>query len=384
MMKAYHSVYEAPMTPQRDLFILEDGVTYLNCANMSAMLKAVKEAGLEALETRAAPWNISSEDWFTNSETLRMLASNIFQTSQENVALVPSVSYGLALAAKNLRIEPRKTIIVLEQQFPSNYYVWVNLAHQLNLRIMTVRKDNAKSLTEKLLANIDNNTGLVALPNCHWIDGSFIDLQQISDATRTVGAFFVLDLSQSLGVLPIDIERVRPDFAVSVGYKWLLGPYGLGYMYVSQKWQEEGKPLEYSWLTKQGSDNFASLTTYVNEYRNGARKFDMGEFPQFNLLPMAIAALRQILQWEVSSIQCALKKLTDSIAEYKRNNRIGDDGSVGVGHIASIPIGTLDENDLGRRLKNNNVVVSFRGESIRVSPHLYNDPGDIEKLLSCL
>jgi selenocysteine lyase/cysteine desulfurase len=302
----------------KDLFYLEDGLTYLNCANMSPMLKTVREAGLQALETRATPWKISSEDWFTNAEKLRGLASKVFQTSCNNIALVPSVSYGLAVAAKNFKLKAGKEIIVLEQQYPSNYYVWENLARQQNLEIVIVQKHKNKTLTESILEKINKQTGIIALPNCHWINGTYIDLQQISNASKSVGSYFVLDLSQSLGALPIDLDKIQPDFAVSVGYKWLLGPYGLGYMYVSEKWQDIGEPLEYSWLTKKGSENFANLTDYVTSYRDGARKFDMGEFPQFNILPMSIAALQQIGNWEIDFVQAEIVRLTDKILNYKR------------------------------------------------------------------
>jgi selenocysteine lyase/cysteine desulfurase len=368
----------------KDLFLLDDDLTYLNCANMSPMLKAVREAGLQAIQTRATPWKISSEDWFTNAEKSRNLAAKIFQTNSNNIALVPSVSYGLAVAAKNFKLNARKEIIVLEQQYPSNYYVWENLASQQNLEIVIVQKGKGKTLTESILEKINSKTGIIALPNCHWINGTYIDLQQISAASKSVGSHFVLDLSQSLGALPIDVDKIQPDFAVSVGYKWLMGPYGLGYMYVSKKWQEIGEPLEYSWLTKKGSENFANLTDYVTGYRDGARKFDMGEFPQFNLLPMSIAALQQINDWEIGYVQAKIKKLTDKILEYKKQVGIYDETALSAGHITSIPVNTLNVVKLKERLKENNVVISFRGTSIRVSPHLYNDFGDIDRLVSCL
>jgi selenocysteine lyase/cysteine desulfurase len=369
---------------QKDLFLIEEGLTYLNCANMSPMLKTVNEAGLQALETRATPWKISSEDWFTNAEKLRNLAAKVFQTNSNNIALVPSVSYGLAVAAKNFKLNAGKEIIVLEQQYPSNYYVWENLANQQHLEIVIVQKTKDKTLTESILEKINSKTGIIALPNCHWINGTYIDLTQISDASKSVGSYFVLDLSQSLGALPIAIDKIQPDFAVSVGYKWLMGPYGLGYMYVSKKWQEIGEPLEYSWLTKKGSENFANLTNYVTGYRDGARKFDMGEFPQFNLLPMSIAALQQINNWEIGSVQAEIKKLTAKIIDFKKRADVLDETALGVGHISSIPLNNLNVKKLKDRLQNNNVVISFRGTSIRVSPHLYNDFGDIDKLFSCL
>lgn len=373
-----------PIDASKQLFLLEEGITYLNCANMSPMLHTVREAGLQALQTRATPWKIASTDWFANAEILRDLAGAVFQTNGNNIALVPSVRYGMAAAAKNLSLKPGKEILVLEQQFPSNYYVWEDLARRQQLQLITVPRSNNQSLTESIIAKINANTGLVTIPNCHWIDGAWINLEAVSDAVKKVGAYLVLDLSQSLGVLPIDIDRIQPDFAVAVGYKWMLGPYGLGYMYVSPKWQEAGEPLEYSWLIKKGSEDFAALINYTDGYRSGARKFDMGEFPQFNLLPMAIAALQQLLRWEIGTIQQALTKLTSRVMDYKNQQGIDGNATEGVGHMTSIPLNTIATADFKNRLAQNKVIVSFRGTSIRVSPHLYNDIDDIDRLLACL
>lgn len=351
---------------------------------MSPMLKTVKQAGLDALETRAHPWKLTAEDWFTKAEILRHLTAKVFNTVSDNIALIPSASYGLSLAAKNTRLTAGKNILVLEHQYPSNYYAWENLAKTQNLQIVTVRSSADKSLTQSILENIDEHTGLVAIPNCHWISGTWIDLEQVSKSVKEVGALLVLDLSQSLGVLPIDIETIQPDFAVSVGYKWMLGPYSLGYMYVAEKWQQTSEPLEYSWQPRKGSENFAELTDYVAEYKKGARKFDMGEMSHINLMPMAIAALEQINVWDIENVQQTIKRLTDIIVEYKISDGTYDENSINAGHIISIPLKNKNSNKLQHRLKDNNVIVSFRSTSIRVSPHIYNSDEDIYKLLSCL
>ena len=369
----------------KELFELDDEITYLNCSSMSPLLKSVKEAGISALERRAKPWKLTDKDWFENAEVLRSKASKIFQTSEDNVAIIPSASYGLATAAKNLKVKPGKSIVVIEDQFPSNYYVWDELSKKLGLKILTVKKQNDKLLTDNILENINSETGIVAIPNCHWMDGSLIDLEKISEAVKTVNAHLVLDLSQSLGALPININTIDPDFAVSVGYKWMLGPYSLGYMYVSPRWQDKGEPLEQNWSIRKGSDDFAKLTGYTTEYRTGTRKFDMGEFAQFNTLPMSIAALDQILKWGVENIQSHIKVLTNIISENLcKDKSYQRPVTPNAGHIISVPIGNRNVESLKKKLSENKIFVSFRGSNIRISPHLYNDASDVEKLLSCL
>src|SRR5581483_5991752 len=117
-----------------------------------------------------------------------------------------------------------------------------------------------------------DRTAVVTVSNCHWTDGSLIDLYRVGERARQVGAAFVVDASQSLGAYPVDVARAQPDFLVTVGYKWLMGPYGLSYLYVAPRWRERGVPIEESWLTRAGSEDFARLVDYTESYRDGARR----------------------------------------------------------------------------------------------------------------
>ncbi len=366
----------------KPLFIFDEEITYLNCANMAPMLHSVKAAGIEALERKASPWKFTNADWLNNTEVLRELAAKVFCTSTNNITLIPSASYGLALAAKNLNPGKGKKIILLEGQFPSNFYVWQEMSERMEMPLVIIRKNENKTFTESLLEAIDENTGIVTIPNCHWMDGEWIDIETISLAVKKVHAYFVLDLSQSLGALPIDIEKIDPDFAVSVGYKWLMGAYGLGYMYISPRWHEKGEPLEYSWLTRKGSENAAALTDYRREYRDGARKFDMGENTQFHLLSIAIAGLRQVLDWKIEFIQNTLQVFSKAIYNFKNEMGIPVSPGKTLTHISGIPIKNNPEK-IKQLLTENKIIISYRGPMVRVSPHLYNDMQDIEKLFSC-
>ena len=363
-------------------FLLEENVTYLNTSNMSPLLRSVQKAGLSTLERRASPWTLTTKDWFGDSEMLRDKVAGVFDCASDDVSLIPSASYGLAIAAKNLKIKKGKSILILKDQFPSNYYVWHEIAKQQRLQLITVNKIPGESLTESVLKQIGSSTGIVALPNCHWITGDFIDLHIISDAVKSIGAYLVLDLSQSFGVMPVAIRKIDPDFAVSVGYKWMLGPYGVGYLYVATRWQQEGQPLEYSWYSRQGSDDFSRLTLYTDKYQKGARRFDMGESSLLHTAPMAIAAIDWIQKIGVNRIYAAIEEITRPLIEYKKSHSLNHK-YYGVHHIISIPIAGKEEK-IKQRLVDNKVIVSFRGDSIRVSAHLFNTPEDIEKLLSCI
>jgi selenocysteine lyase/cysteine desulfurase len=143
-----------------------------------------------------------------------------------------------------------------------------------------------------------------------------------SSTERGTTSRLVIEGSQSLGAMPLDVDELRPDFLVTVGYKWLLGPFSVGYLLVAEE-HRQGEPLEENWILRAGSEDFARLVDYRDEYQPGARRFDVGERTKFELIPMAIAALEQIHQWTVPLVAAALAARTSDIAQ--RAARLGLD-----------------------------------------------------------
>ena len=370
---------------QREKFEIPPDVTFLNCANMSPQLRSVTRAGLEAVQSKVAPWTWTVNDWFSGAERLRELFARVVNGDAAGVAFVPGASYGIAVAAANVKVDRGQSIVLLQDEFPSNFYAWQELARRRGGRICVVRRSAEHSWTEGVLSAIDADTAVVSVPNGHWTDGGLVDLVRVGERARAVGAALVVDASQSIGAYPLDVGRVRPDFLVTVGYKWLLGPYGLGYLYVAPEWRERGVPLEYSWLSRAGSEDFSRLVDYTDAYQPGARRFDMGEYPQFVHAAMAAAALEQILEWGVDRIQASLSALTLRAADAA--------GAVGgtaqsprerVGHMVGIRLAAGVPQGLGRSLAEAKVYVSLRGDSIRVAPHLYNEASDVDRFIEVL
>jgi len=369
---------------QRALFDLPDDVAYFNCAYMSPLMHRVVEAGERGLARKARPWQVAPIDFFTESERARSLFAALIGTDADSVALVPAASYGTAVAAANLAPAAGQQILVLEDQFPSNFYVWRDLAARSGARLRTIARPAGGDWTGAVLAAIDGNTALAALPNCHWSDGGLIDLERVGAALRDVDARLVLDLTQSLGALPFDVGRVRPDFMVAATYKWLLGPYSMGFLYVAPD-HHDGRPLEQNWIARAGSEDFRGLVRYTDAMQPGARRFDVGERANFALVPAVIAALEQILDWGVPAIQRTLTETTTAIAAeaaelglrtVAADHRAGH--FLGLGFPGGLP------GDLPDRLAQAQVHVSARGDSLRVTPHLYNNNGDVKRLFEVL
>jgi len=372
------------LNSQRDLFEVRDGVAYLNCAYMAPQLRAVRAAGERAVGLKSRPWEITPLDFFEDSETARELFAELVGGEADGVAIVPSVSYGMAVAAANVPLEAGQTVVVLEEQFPSNVYPWRELTKRRGAEVVTVPRPPDHDWTKAVLGRVDGRTAVVAVPNCHWTDGSVLDLSRTGEKAREVGAALVVDATQSLGAYPLDVSKVRPDFLVSAAYKWLLGPYGLGFLYVGERFRQ-GTPIEHNWINREGSEDFAGLVEYRDGFQPGARRYDVGERSNPVLLSMANEALRQILTWGVGNIAVYLQALTARIEdEAKRLGMEAMPGERRVGHMIGLGIGPEASKDLATRLASDKVFVSVRGRALRVSPHLYNIERDVERLFDSL
>lgn len=374
----------APLGPQRHLFDLPDDVAYLNCAYLSPQLRSVTAAGLAAVPMKSAPWELAPADFFTESEELRSTFAQLVGTEADAIALVPSVSYAVGTAAANIKVGPGQTVVVLAEDFPSDVYPWRAAAQVHGGEIVTVARPADGDWTAAVTAAVDERTAVVAVPQCHWTDGSLVDLVAVGEAARGVGAALVVDATQSLGAMPLDLAAVRPDFLVAAGYKWLLGPYSLGYLYVAPQ-HRDGLPLEHNWISRAGSEDFAGLVDYVEEFAPGARRFDVGERSNFVLVPMALAALRQLLAWGVPSIAATISELTSLVAAgaIERGYAVAPPALRGP-HLLGLRKPGGVPPDLDARLATARVHVSVRGDSIRVSPHVYNTADDVERLLGVL
>lgn len=369
---------------QRDLFDIPGDVAWINCAQHSPALKTVYEAGLGGLERKRHPWTLGPVQYQEEVMRVRTLFAGLIGATADDISLTPSASYGLSLAANNLTVGPGRRVVVLAEQFPSNVYPWREAAKRDGGTVVTVARPEEGSWTQAVLAEIDERCAVLALPACHWMDGFSLDLSLLSKAARDCGAALVLDLSQSIGVVPFDVGEIAPDFLCSVAYKWLLGPYSLCYLY-SAPHRQSGQPLEHAWSSRGGAEDAGNITDYRDDFLTGARRYDVGERGNYIGLPMAIAGLEQVHAWGVGEIAASLRPRVEEIAG--RAEALGLKATpadaraphiLGLRFLEDAPSGLLD------RLREKNVFVSQRGDSLRVSPHLYNNEADIDRLFGAL
>lgn len=369
---------------QRHLFDLPDDVAYLNCAYLSPLLKRSAAAGHAAVDRKLHPWEIKDADFVEGPEQLRAQFAALLGAEADGVAIVPSASYGLSIAAANVSMAAGQRAIVLAQQYPSNVLPWRDLAQRSGGEFVVVQRPSQGGWTEPLLAEIDERTAVVALPNCHWIDGALVDLVQVAQRTREVGAALVLDLTQSLGALPFDIAAVRPDFIACAAYKWLIGPYSVGFLYAAPH-RREGAPLEPGYFVRNLDPWTIDIVGRRVNSEPHARRYDMAEAANFALLPIAAEGIRQIMEWGVANVQATLRRSTDRMAARARGMglEVAPDAER-AGHYLGIRFPSGIPNALMANLENRRVFVSRRGSSLRVTPHLYNHEEDEDRLFEAL
>jgi len=379
------------MKCQKDLFSLPEDITYLNCAFRGPLMKHIEKIGFEAVSQNNDPSLIKPADFFSPFLKVQKLFAQLINAPDPNrIVLIPSSSYGVANAANNIDFESGDDIVITGDQFPSNYYVWKRAAEEngANLKIVgnpDKTRPSGKLWNENILSAIDNSTKVVAIGSVHWADGTMYDLKAIRKRTDEVGAYFIIDGTQSVGALPFDVQEINPDALICSTYKWMFSPYGAGLAYYGPRF-DTGKPIEESWMNRKDSHLFEKLVDYEGAYKSGAMRYMVGQSSNFIVLPMLEAGLEQLLKWGVPNIYSYVQEIgVNTLEAVKEAGGILAAPENRAHHLFGVYLSDkIDKDKLRLISKERNIIVSFRGNSIRVAPHVYNEASDFVKIAECL
>jgi selenocysteine lyase/cysteine desulfurase len=379
---------------QRDHYALPTNAHYINCATRAPLSHAVAKAGTEAIARQTNPMRLTPDDFFSGGITVRGLFSQLInQPDPERVAIIPSISYGMAIVARNLPHKPGfragQKIVLTGGEFPSDVYAWDRVAQEQGLVIQTIEMPGtlpaADAWNASLQAAITPDTALVVAPMVHWMYGTRFDLEAIGERCREVGAWLAVDGTQSIGAMPFNWQRIRPDALVCAAYKWLMGPYSMGLACFGPAF-DEGVPLEEAWMNRLDSNLFHRLTDYQPQYRAGAYRYNVGEHTHFTQMPILEASLRQVLGYEPERIQAYCRDLmADALPELESMGYALEPETGRGHHLLGVWVPAhIDPVALSKALLARSVSVSARGRAVRVSPHVYNTPADVAALVSAL
>lgn len=368
------------------LFDMSPDVIYLNTAAAGPRLRCVNEAAMQALQDSARPWEGPAHAWRDQTEALRRLAATLLHTDADLLAFTPSVSYGMALAARSIPLRRGDNIVVLAREYPSNRMVWQLQAERVQAELREADPLPEENWTAAVLEQIDARSAVVCVPHCHWADGTLLDLAAISRAAKAAEATLIIDASQSLGALPLDLAAIDADFVICPGHKWLLGAYGLGWLWVAARWHARIEPLEHSIQSREALGDFTTLGTVIPAYRAGARRFDFGAYPHPLSVPMASAALLQMQRWGgIENIARRLAALTQHLEQALQQRALND--FLVRDHAPHICAWAPPPESLPRiqtALERAGIVLSVRGQGLRIAPHLHVSQAQLDKFAGVL
>jgi selenocysteine lyase/cysteine desulfurase len=376
------------LASQRHLFDIPRDICYLNSASYSPLPLKTQEAARAAVGRKGRPWTLDAGFAGRQHDRARVAAARLINADPADIALIPSISYGVATAAKLLTIPRGGRVLVLENDHSSPVLEWQTRADAQGFAVEAIRQPDDGDWTSAVLAAIERPgappVALASISSVHWSDGGLIDLEPVAAALRRQGALFLIDATQSAGVLALDVGQLDPDFVIFPTYKWLLGPYGRAFLYVAKRHQD-GIPLE---QTSAGRRNIrAENAVYFSDtkYVGDASRFDMGERDHFVSLEMAAIGMEMIAEWGAAAIAQRLAMLTERIAEGVRGLGIDvPERRFRAPHILCLGFKDDTAKALVEGLATEGIYVAPRLGRMRVSPHVFNDEADADRFAEAL
>ena len=376
------------LASQRALFDIPPNICYLNAASYSPLPLRTLEAGRAAVGRKGRPWTLPASFANEQYERARTAAARLINAEPSDVALIPSISYGVATAAKLLTIPRGTRVLVLEDDHSSPVLEWHSRAEAQGFTVETIKRPDDGDWTSAVLAAIERSgaapVSLASISWVHWSDGGLIDVDEVGAALRQRGAAFLIDATQGVGVVAMDVKRLDPDFVMFPTYKWVLGPYGRAFLYVAKRHQG-GIPLE---QISAGRRNVrAENAVYFTDlgYVGDARRFDMGERDYFSSMEMAAIGMEMLAEWGGPAVAERLEMLTERIAEGARGIGFSvPEPRLRAPHILSLALKGGIPQGLIEGLASEGIYVAPRLGRLRISPHVYNDEPDADRFVEAL
>lgn len=373
------------LASQRHLFDIPRDIAYLNAAAWSPLPLAVQEAGRMGVGRKTHPWLVDPALPGQAIERARRAAAALIGAAAEDVAVIPSVSYGVAVAGKIFAPPAGSRVLVFEDDHSSPVLEWLARAPAQGFTVDTVKRPADGDWTaavEAAIAAPGAPLAIASISNLHWADGAVLDMDRISAALKARGAALLIDATHGAGMMDLDVTRIDPDFLIFPTYKWVLGPYGRAFIYIAKRHQD-GVPLEQTGFGRRGVQN--DRTPYLSDlsYAPTARRFDMGERDHFVGLEMAAVGLELMASWGHAAIAERCAMLTARLEEgLAAAGAVLPKRALRAPHVLTVtfprgmPAGFIEA------LAAERAFAAPRLGMLRISPHVYNDEADVDRFVA--
>src|SRR5215210_1450128 len=378
----------APVSPfaeiRRSEFPWTSDTTYLNNASIGPLPERTRLVLEEFNRKRAAPYQLPDREIFAGMAESRRLAAELIGASPEEIGLTINTGFGLSLAARALPLEAGDIVLTSEREFPANVYPWMMLKDSGIILELTPTTAEGWPDEDRLLERLrDPRVRVLAISLVQFSNGYTIDLGRLSTATREAGVYLVVDAIQAVGQVPIDLRNTPVDVLACGGQKWLLSPWGSGFVYVRRDLIRDLRPAVTGWMAFEGTDDFTRLTQYDDRLRGDARRFELITLPYQDFAGMN-ASVRMLLDAGIAGIAEHLQTLHVPVLEWAA--RSGVRVVSPADHHGSGILCVMPGNVGGafRALKAARVVCGMREGAIRLSPHFFNTVAEMERTVDIL
>ncbi len=362
-----------------------EGVTYLNLAGNSPIPKGAIKRMQQAIEWKKFPQRIPDQAFFDVPNRVRTAIAQLIGGKAEEVALTTGASTGMSAVAYGLQWQPGDEVVTASGEFPLQYATWKPMEEREGIKVTLVKPSGAFHAAEDFIAALTPRTRLVSISHVRFDNGAMVDAAKLAAACHAQGALLLLDVSQSCGAVPMDVTQFGADFLVCAGYKWLVGPFGTGFFWARHEHIANMRPGPFYWMSAEGVNNFADLATAPPRPANAAKRWDAAETANYYDLAALEGGLELVLRAGVQTVAEHNHNLIEQLFARLPKDRCVTASPLDRAHRG--PYGCFQgrtpekTKELYEKLRAENVITSLREGKIRVSPHLYNNERDIDRLV---
>jgi cysteine desulfurase/selenocysteine lyase len=310
----------------------------------------------------------------------RRLAAALIGAEPDEIALAPNTSYGLNLAARSLPIEPGDIVLVSDREFPANVYPWLALRDRgVVVELVPTTAQGWPDEAYMLQRVADPRVRVLAVSLTQFANGYTVDLAGLSRVTRMTDTYLVVDAIQAVGQLPVDVRKTPVDLLACGGQKWLLSPWGSGFVYVRRELIASVPPADVGWLAFEGTDDLTHLTRYDTTLRTDARRYELVTLPYQDFAAFN-ASVGLLLDVGIETISAYLRAVTQPVLAWAASAGVRVASPTGTHGSAIVCLELPDAAGAYRALKAAGIVGTVREGVVRLSPHLYNTPAELERV----
>lgn len=365
-------------------FPISKEIVYMNTAAISLKPTKVIEAMIEFMRKHEmnGTYNFNESLEEEVLENARVRAAELLGCKKDDIALTTNTSEGINFIAHSIKFSQGENVVTTDLEFPSVTYPWLRIARESGIEVRFALNRNGIVTLEDLEKLTDDKTKVIVLSHVEYSSGIRYNLKEVADLAHKHGALLVVDAVQSLGVIPLNVRREDVDALASAAYKWLLGPFGAGFVYMRKEFYEKVEPLFVGWRSSKEHEYDPRKISYPKD----AKKFEYGGMPYTSIYGLT-KAIEYIKDIGVENIESYVLNITRKLMEklndlgakiltpYDREKRAG---------IVTVRFDKMDYNRTVEELAKEKIIVSKRMNALRISPHIYNTEEEIEKIIQSI